>query len=154
MKIADDCVVSFHYTLTDEGGQVLDSSEGQQPLSYLHGRAGIIPGLERELHGREAGDEFSATIQPEDAYGLPDPQLVQKVPADALAHIDNLQQGMQLQSQQPDGRVQVVAVESITETEVTLNANHALAGQVLQFAVQVEDVRAATAEELEHGHAH
>lgn len=154
MNISDNCVVSFHYTLTNNEGQVLDASSDDQPLNYLHGHAGLIPGLERELEGRQAGEEFTATIQPEDAYGLPDPQLVQEVPLEALSQIENLQVGMQLQSQSQDGRVQVLVVEAVGDETATLNANHALAGQVLHFAVKIEGVRAASEEELAHGHAH
>jgi FKBP-type peptidyl-prolyl cis-trans isomerase SlyD len=154
MKVADNCVVAIHYTLTDAGGQTLDSSAGSEPLSYLHGNNGLIPGLEKELTGKVAGDNFVAEIAPEDAYGLPNPELVQDVPLEALAQIENLQVGMQLQSRADDGRVQVVVVEAIGETTATLNANHALAGQTLHFDVSVENVRQATAEELEHGHAH
>lgn len=154
MKIANNCVVSIHYTLTDDAGQTLDSSSGGDPLNYLHGSNGLIPGLERELAGREQGDSFKASIQPEDAYGVPNPELVQDVPLEALAQIENLAVGMQLQSRTEDGRVQVLVVEAIGEQHATLNANHALAGQVLHFDVTVEGVREATAEELEHGHAH
>ena len=79
MKIANQCVVAIHYTLTDEQGQELDSSRDQEPLTYLHGVQGLIPGLEKELEGREAGDQFEATVQPEDAYGQMNPELVQDV---------------------------------------------------------------------------
>lgn len=154
MKIANECVVSIHYTLTDDAGQTLDSSAGRDPLTYLHGTGSLIPGLEQELHGREVGQAFQATLQPEDAYGMPRPELVQEVPLEALAQIENLQEGMQLQSRGPDGSVQMLVVESIGAESATLNANHALAGQVLHFDVTVEEVREATAEELEHGHAH
>jgi FKBP-type peptidyl-prolyl cis-trans isomerase SlyD len=154
MKIADDCVVCIHYKLTDDAGQTLDSSEGGDPLSYLHGRGGLIPGLERQLDGREVGDNLNATVQPEEGYGHPHPELIREVPLEALQQIENLRVGMQLQSQGEDGRVQVLVVDAISDTTATLNANHALAGQVLHFAVTVESVREATAEELEHGHAH
>ena len=154
MKIATERVVSIHYTLTDEEGQQIDSSAGGEPLSYLHGANGLIPGLERELEGREAGDQFEATIAPKDAYGEVNPALVQEVPLDMLAGIENLRVGMQLQSQSPDGRVQQLTVDSIGESSATLNANHMLAGKVLHFEVEVTDVRPATAEELDHGHAH
>jgi len=154
MKITDDCVVSIHYTLTNAAGQTLDSSDGGEPLQYMHGRGGLIPGLERELDGKEVGDSFDAVIQPEDGYGHPHPDLVQEVPLEALAQIENLQVGMQLQSQGQDGRVQVLVVEAISEDTATLNANHALAGEVLYFAVSVEGVREATQEERDHGRAH
>ena len=94
MKIADRCVVAFHYTLTNDQGERLDSSEGSEPLQYLHGFSGIIPGLEREMAGRGAGDYFQATIAPEDAYGEVDPSLVQEVPLDALSQIVGLSVGM------------------------------------------------------------
>lgn len=154
MKIANQCVVAIHYTLTDDDGRQLDSSRDQDPLTYLHGGQGLIPGLERALEGREAGDEFQATVQPEDAYGTVDPQLIQDVPLEALAGIDDLQVGMALQSRAPDGRVQNLVVDAIGEESATLNANHPLAGTVLHFDVSVESVRAATEEELAHGHAH
>lgn len=154
MKIAESRVVSIHYTLTNTEGETLDSSAGGDPLAYLHGAGGLIPGLERELEGREKGDQFEATIQPEDAYGEVNPQLVQEVPLDVLSGIENLAVGMQLQSQSPDGRTQVLVVDAVGEETATLNANHALAGEVLHFEVEVADVREATSEELAHGHAH
>lgn len=154
MKIANQCVVSIHYTLTDTQGQELDSSKGQEPLTYLHGTDGLIPGLERELEGREPGEEFEATVQPEEAYGEVNPQLVQDVPLEVLDGIENLHVGMALQSKAPDGSVQNLRVDAIGDESATLNANHPLAGEVLKFEVSVEDVREATEEELEHGHSH
>lgn len=154
MKIANQCVVSIHYTLTDTQGQELDSSKGQDPLTYLHGTDGLIPGLERELEGREPGEQFEATVQPEEAYGDVNPQLVQDVPLEVLDGIENLHVGMALQSKAPDGSVQNLRVDAIGDESATLNANHPLAGEVLKFEVSVENVRAATEEELEHGHAH
>ena len=151
MKIANQHVVSFHYTLTDDQGQELDSSRGSEPLTYIHGARGLIPGLERELEGREAGETFQASIQPADAYGEVNPQLIQDVPLDALAAIENLEVGMRLQSRTPDGEVQLLTVDAIGDESATLNANHALAGAVLHFDVAIEDVREATAEELEQG---
>ena len=154
MKVAQERVVSIHYTLTDEEGQQIDSSQGGEPLSYLHGTNGLIPGLERELEGREVGDQFAATIAPKDAYGEVNPALVQEVPLDMLAGIENLRVGMQLQSQGADGRVQQLTVDAIGDASATLNANHVLAGKELHFEVEVTNVRDATAEELDHGHAH
>ncbi|MGD8831055.1 MAG: peptidylprolyl isomerase [Pseudomonadales bacterium] len=149
MKIAPERVVSIHYTLTDEEGQQLDSSEGREPLSYLHGTNGLIPGLEKELEGREAGEKFAATIEPAEAYGEVNPALIQEVPLDALAGIENLRVGMQLQSQSPDGRVQLLTVDAIGDESATLNANHMLAGKVLHFHVEIAEVRDATSEELD-----
>lgn len=154
MKIASQCVVAIHYTLTDDQGQQLDSSRDQEPLTYLHGAQGLIPGLERELEGREIGDRFEATVAPEEAYGEMNPQLIQDVPLDVLDGIEDLHVGMALQSKAPDGRVQNLRVDAIGDDKATLNANHPLAGEVLHFEVTVESVREATAEELEHGHVH
>jgi FKBP-type peptidyl-prolyl cis-trans isomerase SlyD len=154
MKIANQRVVSIHYTLTDDQGQELDSSKGQEPLTYLHGSQGLIPGLEKELEGRETGEQFGATVQPEEAYGQVNPELIQDVPLEVLDGIENLHVGMALQSRSPDGQVQNLKVDAIGDETATLNANHPLAGQVLHFDVTVEEVRDATAEELEHGHSH
>jgi len=154
MKIANECVVAFHYTLTDGQGNEIDSSRGQSPLTYLHGTEGLIPGLERELEGREPGERFQATVQPEEAYGPVNPQLIQDVPLEVLDGIENLHVGMALQARAPDGRGQNLRVDAINDQSATLNANHPLAGEVLHFDVTVESVRKATPEELEHGHAH
>lgn len=154
MKIAEQCVVAIHYTLTDEDGQQLDSSAGRDPLTYLHGAAGLIPGLERELQGREPGDRFEAEVQPAEGYGEVNPALIQDVPLEALEGIDDLQVGMALQSKTPDGQVQNLRVDAVGEETATLNANHPLAGTVLRFDVSVESVRPATDEELAHGHSH
>lgn len=154
MKITGQCVVAIHYTLTDDQGQQLDSSRDQEPLTYLHGTQGLIPGLERELEGLEPGDSFQATVQPADAYGEVNPQLIQDVPLEVLDGIENLHVGMALQSKAPDGRVQNLVVDAIGDESATLNANHPLAGTVLHFDVSVESVREATEEELEHGHTH
>jgi FKBP-type peptidyl-prolyl cis-trans isomerase SlyD len=154
MKIANQCVVAIHYTLKDEQGQELDSSKDQDPLTYLHGTQGLIPGLERELEGREPGERFEATVPPEDGYGPMNPDLIQDVPLEVLDGVDNLQVGMALQSKAPDGRVQNLRVDALDDESATLNANHPLAGEVLHFDVSIESVREATAEELEHGHAH
>jgi FKBP-type peptidyl-prolyl cis-trans isomerase SlyD len=154
MKIDDNCVVSIHYTLTDNEGTTIDSSAGGNPLSYLHGHRALISGLERELAGREAGDALQVTVQPEEGYGPVDPNLIAEVPLDALSHIENLAVGMQLQGRSENGQVQNLLIESIDDQSATLNGNHMLAGKVLNFDVTVEGVREATAEELEHGHAH
>ena len=154
MKVADRCVVAIHYTLTNDRGEELDSSRGADPLTYLHGVGGLIPGLERELLGLVAGDDLQVVVQPEDGYGVVDHRLIQEVPLDALAGIEDLEVGMQLQSRGPDGRVQSLVVDAIGTESATLNANHPLAGAVLHFDVRVESVREATPEEVAHGHVH
>jgi FKBP-type peptidyl-prolyl cis-trans isomerase SlyD len=155
MIIRENCVVSLHYTLTDEEGDELDSSAGQEPLVYLHGSRNIIPGLERALTGRQAGDEFEVTIQPEDAYGIVREELIQSVPREAFAGFDDLQVGMQFQTEGSDDQSGLnIIVREIGDDMVVIDANHPLAGQVLHFDVRIEDVREATADEVAHGHAH
>ena len=154
MKIAENCVVSIHYRLTDDEGEEIDSSEGQDPLVYLHGAKSIIPGLEDALEGCGVGDQFDVTVQPDDAYGLIDPELIQAVSRSAFKGVEKLEPGMQFEMKNPEGHVQVITVQEVNGQEVTIDANHPLAGQVLHFALTVEAVRVATAEELDHGHVH
>lgn len=154
MKVADQCVVAIHYTLTNTRGEELDSSRGAEPLTYLHGAGALIPGLERELVGLVAGDDLQVVVQPEQAYGVVDDRLIQEVPLEALAGIEGLEVGMRLQSRSPDGRIQNLVVDAIGEATAMLNANHPLAGEVLHFDVRIESVRAATPDEIAHGHAH
>jgi FKBP-type peptidyl-prolyl cis-trans isomerase SlyD len=153
MTIAQDQVVSIHYTLTDDAGEVIDSSAQGEPLSYLHGHGNLIPGLERELTGRKAGDRLQVKIAPADGYGEYDRELVQSVPRRALKGIPEVKVGMRLQAQSPEG-TRAVTVTHLAGDMVTLDGNHPLAGKNLNFAVEVTAVRAATAEELEHGHVH
>jgi len=154
VKIQANCVVSIHYRLTNEEGEELDSSAGQDPLSYLHGTNSLIPGLESALTGQAAGDKLQVTVQPDDAYGDVNPELVQTVPISAFDSPENVKAGVQFQAQGPDGQVQLITVQEVTDDGVTINANHPLAGQVLHFDVTIEEVREASAEEVAHGHVH
>ena len=154
MNIANNCVVAFHYTLTDDEGNELDSSKGKEPLAYLHGHSGIIPGLERELEGKVAGDAMKVTVQPADGYGELNPELVQAVPRAAFQGVDQIEVGMQFQAQGAGGQVQMVVVKEVSDELVTVDANHPLAGQLLHFDVSIEGVREATEEEISHGHVH
>jgi FKBP-type peptidyl-prolyl cis-trans isomerase SlyD len=153
MSISQDQVVSIHYTLTDESGKVIDSSAGGEPLMYLHGHGALIAGLERELTGKSTGDRLTVNIAPADGYGEYDRGLVQQVPRRALKGIANVQVGMRLQAQTPEGP-RPVTVTHLSGDMVTLDGNHPLAGKKLHFDVEVAAVRAATAEELTHGHVH
>jgi FKBP-type peptidyl-prolyl cis-trans isomerase SlyD len=154
MNIDDKCAVSIHYTLTNEQGETLDSSKGQDPLRYLHGARNIIPGLEAALAGKSAGDKLSVTVQPAEAYGEINPEMIQLVPREAFQGIEDIQPGMQFQASGPDGQAQIVTIREVGEEGITVDGNHPLAGQVLNFDVTVEDVRKATTEEIEHGHVH
>jgi FKBP-type peptidyl-prolyl cis-trans isomerase SlyD len=153
MQIEKNAVVTIDYTLTDGSGKVIDTSKGKQPLAYLHGGGNLIPGLERALEGKKAGENLKVTIAPEDAYGMRDEKLVQVVPNSAFQGVPELKVGMQFRSQSPQGST-VVTITKLEGDNVTVDANHPLAGLALSFDVDVKDIRQATKEELEHGHVH
>jgi len=153
MGITQDQVVSIHYTLRDDAGEIIDSSSGGKPLEYLHGRGALIPGLERELTGKNPGDRLQVDIAPADGYGEYEQKLVQRVPRRSLKGVANVTVGMRLHAQTAQGS-RVVTVTSLSGDMVTLDGNHPLAGKNLHFDVEVAGIRAATAEELEHGHVH
>ena len=152
MQVNDNCAVSIHYTLTDEDGQQLDSSAGQEPLEYLHGANNIIPGLEKALAGKSEGEQVEVTVEPAEGFGEVNPELVQSVPREAFQGVDEVKPGMQFGVQGPEGQVQRVTVSEVHDDTVTIDGNHPLAGQVLHFDVTVEKVREATSEEIEQGH--
>ena len=151
MHVEKHRVVSIEYTLTSDEGEVLDSSQGREPLVYLHGEGNIIPGLERELDGKTKGDALKVRIAPAEAYGERVDAMVQTIPRDQLPPEIDVQVGLQLQARGPSG-VQIVTVVGVEGDQVTLDGNHPLAGVPLNFAVEVVDVREATAQELENGH--
>jgi FKBP-type peptidyl-prolyl cis-trans isomerase SlyD len=154
MKIDDGHVVLVHYTLTNDQGETLDSSSAGEPLAYLHGAKGIIPGLERELLGKVVGDKLVVVIQPADAYGEASEVLVEDVPREMFGGLDEVEVGMQFQAGDPDGNTRIVTIKAISDETVTVDGNHPLAGQILHFDVSVENIRPATPEEVEHGHPH
>ena len=153
MQIGPRTVVTVEYTLTDDQGEVLDTSAGQEPLAYLHGVGQIVPGLERALTGKSEGDTLDLTVEPVDAYGEHDPELVQGVPRSQFDAVDDLEVGVQLEASGPDGD-HMVTVVALDGDEVLLDGNHPLAGLTLHFDVKVIGVRDATLEELKHGHPH
>ncbi len=155
LLIGNDLVVSIHYTLTNNAGDVLDSSEGSEPLTYLHGAGNIIPGLEAALVGKVQGDSLEVTVQPEDGYGQNHPELIQTVPKSIFEGVETLEVGMVFQTQaSAEAPPQLVSITAIEGDDVTIDGNHPLAGEVLNFAVKVESVREASASELENGHTH
>jgi FKBP-type peptidyl-prolyl cis-trans isomerase SlyD len=152
--IAKDKAVSIHYTLTLDGGQVIDSSEGKDPLVYLHGHGNIIPGLEKELVGKGIGEKLSVTVVPEEGYGVHNPGLIQEVPREAFQGVDNLEVGMMFQAPGEGGHIQLIRITGIEGDKITVDGNHELAGKTLNFAVEISEIREASPEELTHGHAH
>ncbi len=153
MEIADRCVASFHYTLTNDKGEVLDSSTGGDPMAYLHGQGNIIGGLEKALLGKKAGDKLKVSVAPGEGYGEHRPELVQQVPKAAFQGVAEIQPGMAFTAQSNQGPMRVV-VTAVEGDNVTVDGNHPLAGETLHFAVEIAEVRAASEEELAHGHVH
>jgi FKBP-type peptidyl-prolyl cis-trans isomerase SlyD len=154
LLIGDNLVVSMHYRLTDASGEVLDSSEGSDPLNYLHGAGNIIPGLEQALVGKVEGDSLQVQVEPADGYGELNPELIQVVDRAAFQGVETVDVGMAFEARGPDGAAQRIVVAAVEGDQVTVDANHPLAGQQLNFDVQVVGVRAATEEEVAHGHVH
>lgn len=152
MTAEKNTVVTIDYTLRDGSGEVLDTSEGREPISFVQGAGNIVPGLEKEIEGKSEGDAFAATIEPEDAYGEHRDDLVFSVSRDQVP-VEDLKAGMQLQARTEQG-TQLLVVKSVAEDAVELDANHPLAGQTLNFDVTVRDVREASEDEIEHGHPH
>jgi len=153
MQVADNMAVSIHYTLTNDEGEVLDSSIDDDALVYLHGTGNIIPGLENALQGKAVGDKFNVRIEAKDAYGEQNDGMIQVIPRAMFEGIDEIEVGMMFHADVSSGSGEVTIVK-IEGDDVTIDGNHPLAGVALTFDVEVVDVRPATKEEAEHGHIH
>ncbi len=149
----DGTVVSIHYTLRDDDGDVVDSSADAEPLDYLHGAENIVPGLERAMAGKAVGAKFKVTVAPADGYGERGPEP-KPVPRSAFPDDMDLELGAQLFVRGPDGEPFPVWIAGIGDDEIMIDQNHPLAGENLHFEVEVIAIRAATPEEIEHGHPH
>jgi FKBP-type peptidyl-prolyl cis-trans isomerase SlyD len=145
-------VVSIEYTLRDDKDQVIDSSEGKKPLAYLHGGGNIVPGLEKALTGKAAGDTIEVTLTPDEGYGQYDARLIQNVAVRKLPQ-RKAAVGMRFRLDTSDGP-RAFTVISVKGDYAKLDGNHPLAGQTLHFKVKVVDVRDPTEEEIAHGHVH
>ena len=154
MTIKENSAVSFHYTLTDDDGQTLDSSAGKDPLAYLHGAGNIIPGLESALEGKKVGDAMTVSVRAAEGYGEVQKELIQEVPRESFQGVDSIEVGMQFEAQTGQGGNVPVTVTEVTDTIVTVDGNQPLAGKNLTFEVSIEEVRDATEEEQAHGHVH
>ncbi|HLF30248.1 MAG TPA: peptidylprolyl isomerase [Xanthomonadales bacterium] len=153
MKISKDKVVSFHYTLSNAAGEVMESSRDRDTMDYLHGSGGIIKGLESALDGKSAGDTLQVTVAPAEAYGEKAPANIQRVAAKHFRNARALKPGQVVGLPTKRGPVQVTVVK-VGRFNVDVDANHPLAGQALTFDVEVTSVRDATEEEKAHGHVH
>lgn len=154
MRISDNKVVRIDYTLKNKAGELIDSSEGGEPLSYLHGLSQIVPGLEKELEGLQAGESKDVVVSPEEGYGTHDPQGKFSVPRAAFPADAKLEVGDSFIGEDDEGQQLPVRVVEVNDDSITVDANHPLAGETLYFHVDVREVREATEEELEHGHSH
>ena len=152
-KVQNDLVVSMEYTLHVDG-KVLDSSSGQEPLEFLAGASNIITGLEREMMGMKIGDSKDVVVSPEDGYGEMDEEAYMDVPRTEFPEDMPIRPGVEMEMSDDDGNPMYARIDSVEDDTVTLNFNHPLAGKELHFSVKVVGLRAATEEELEHGHAH
>lgn len=153
MQIEKNKVATIEYTLKNDTGDVLDTSEGQEPMAYIQGVGNLIPGLEEALEGKGEGDEVQVSIPPEKAYGVRNDELIQVVERSVFQGVDELKVGMQFQAQSDQG-TQVIWITKVEGDDVTIDGNHPLAGETLNFDVKVVGVREASAEELDHGHVH
>jgi len=154
LLIGDNLVVSMHYTLTDDDGEVLDSSEQSEPLTYLHGAGNILPKLEKALAGKIEGNCLQVRVEPVDGYGEVMAERIHTVERAAFHGIDSVEEGMVFEANAPDGSIQPIMVTKVDGDEITIDANHPLAGVALNFDIKIIGVREATEEEMAHGHAH
>jgi FKBP-type peptidyl-prolyl cis-trans isomerase SlyD len=153
MQIDNGSVVSFHYTLSDADGKVLETSRDDHPTEYLHGASNILPKLEQAFAGKQTGDRFQVQLTPEEGYGERRADAVERVPAKYLKHAGKLQPGQAVRLNTKDGPM-LVTVVKVGKFSVDVDSNHPLAGLHLGYDIEITDVRVATEEEKEHGHAH
>jgi FKBP-type peptidyl-prolyl cis-trans isomerase SlyD len=153
MQVQNNSVVSIHYTLTDAQGAVLDSSIDHTPLAYIQGMGHIVPGLEKAMDGKKAGDKFKVSVPAEEGYGVRDEELIDRVPKEAFEGVPQVEPGMEFYADGPNGPV-MITVKALDGDFVLVDGNHPLAGKELHFDIEVTEVREATAEESEHGHVH
>jgi len=151
--ISDGNVVHFHYTLTDDEGDVIDTSSGREPLGYLQGAGNIVQGLEKQMLGHGVGDKFDAIVPPEDGYGARTRKL-ERVPRDAFPPDVELAQGTQLAAQDQEGKIVPLWVVEVGDDAVIVDPNHPLSGVELHFAIEITEIRDSTDEERAHGHLH
>jgi FKBP-type peptidyl-prolyl cis-trans isomerase SlyD len=152
--VGKDLVVTFHYTLKNEAGEVLDSSAGAEPLSYLHGYKNIVPGLENALVGKAVGAKFNVTVEPGEGYGEREDEMVIQIPKAEWTLPEHVGAGEVIELQSPEGHVVPAMIVEIGNEFVVVDANHPLAGEKLFFEVELTSIRGATKEELQHGHVH
>jgi len=158
MHAEKDSVVSFHYVVRDAADAAVepydDSRKRGEPMLALLGHSQLVPGVEKALSGREAGEKFEIDIAPEDAYGERQEGLLQRVPKKYFQDAQKLKPGMTTVLQTKDGGQRMVTIHKVGMSSIDVDHNHPLAGKALHFDIEIIDVRAAKPEEIAHGHAH
>lgn len=154
MEIEKHAVVTIDFELKDDNGNVIDTSAGGDPMLYLHGTNKIIKGLEKALAGKIKGDSLSVAIPPEDGYGVHDDTKIQSVSRDMFEDQSLVKVGEQFMAEGPNGEHLTITITEVTDDKVVIDGNHPLAGKNLNFKIEIKDVRKATQEEIDHGHAH
>jgi FKBP-type peptidyl-prolyl cis-trans isomerase SlyD len=152
--IANNKVVGFHYTLSNDKGEQLETSKDGEPMTYLHGAENIVPGLESQMTGHGVGDTFDAEVAAKDGYGERDPSAAQAVPRSSFPADMEIDVGAQFTAEAPDGSVMPVWITAVDDKVVHIDRNHPLAGETLRFAIEITSIRDATKEEVAHGHPH
>ena len=147
LLVGDNLVVNMHYKLTDNDGNVIDNSEGKEPLAYLHGAKNLIPGLENALVGKAEGEDVKVQIAPVDGYGDVNPDLIQTVTKESFQGVDKIEEGMGFESQGPDGSIQNIVIKKVVGNKILVDGNHPLAGMDLNFDVKIVSIREASDEE-------
>ncbi|MCF8007024.1 MAG: peptidylprolyl isomerase [Methylovulum sp.] len=153
MQVTDNIAVTIHFTLTDDDGEIIDSSIGEEPMTYLHGSGQVITGLEKALHGKAVGEKFTVRIEPEDAYGIFSEDRIEVIPRDMFDEGDVIEVGMQFEADVAENPA-IVTIVAVEGDNVTIDSNHPLADVALTFEVEIIGLRPATEAELEHGHVH
>lgn len=153
MTIKSGTVVTMHYTLKNKSGDIIDSSEGKSPLTYLQGSQNIVIGLEKALEGMNAGDAVKAVVSPEEGYGVKRDDLLQTVPITQFDAPERVLPGAEFQVDTNQG-VQSILIKEVNGTDVVVDFNHPLAGETLFFDIDIVEIRESTEEEKDHGHVH
>jgi FKBP-type peptidyl-prolyl cis-trans isomerase SlyD len=153
MNISENTVVTIEYSLSDGEGNLLEQSTADENFAYLHGHGQLLEPLEEALEGKEVGDRVQINIDPENGFGQRNEELVITVPRDRFPEDEDITEGMQVEAETEQGH-QIFTILGVKDEGVTLDGNHPYAGFPLDFDVTVKDIRTATEEELEHGHAH
>ncbi|MDA3809324.1 MAG: peptidylprolyl isomerase [Spirochaetaceae bacterium] len=154
LKIQDNLVVTINYKLTDDEGIVLDSSEGDEPMAYIHGTDSLVPGLEKAMYDKSIGDSLKVRVESADGYGEILPDLVQEMDRKDFKDMEPIEVGMEFHSQDENGEILQIEIKKIENDKVTIDANHPFAGMNLNFEIDIVDIREASEEELDHGHVH